>query len=146
MILPGLARPPNRSGTEILRWRQRPRGLLLAPHALVRVKNHFASVLPTLFVQLFESHRQRHAERPHRQQVAGRASAHTQLALEPVAPIDHEREELGAELLAKHQLALLLARELQLVRRDAGVLPGGALPGLPPGQMLRALVEPVEPI
>ena len=31
VILPGLARPPNRGGTEILRWRRRPRGLLLAP-------------------------------------------------------------------------------------------------------------------
>jgi len=31
VILPGLARPPNRGGTEILRWRRRPSGLLLAP-------------------------------------------------------------------------------------------------------------------
>ena len=31
VILPGLARPPNRGGAEILRWRRRPRGLLLAP-------------------------------------------------------------------------------------------------------------------
>ena len=31
VILPGLARVPNRSGVEILRWRRRPRGLLLAP-------------------------------------------------------------------------------------------------------------------
>src|SRR6185436_3771257 len=31
VILPGLARPPNRGGTEILRWRRRPCGLLLAP-------------------------------------------------------------------------------------------------------------------
>ncbi len=31
VILPGLARLPNRGGMEILRWRRRPRGLLLAP-------------------------------------------------------------------------------------------------------------------
>ena len=31
VILPGLDRVPNRSGVEILRWRQRPGGLLLAP-------------------------------------------------------------------------------------------------------------------
>jgi hypothetical protein len=31
VILPGLARPPNRGGAEILRWRRRPCGLLLAP-------------------------------------------------------------------------------------------------------------------
>ena len=30
VILPGLARAPNRGGDEILRWRRRPRGLLLA--------------------------------------------------------------------------------------------------------------------
>ena len=30
VILPGLARAPNRGGAEILRWRRRPRGLLLA--------------------------------------------------------------------------------------------------------------------
>ena len=30
VILPGLARVPNRGGPEILRWRRRPRGLLLA--------------------------------------------------------------------------------------------------------------------
>jgi ATP-dependent exoDNAse (exonuclease V) beta subunit len=31
VILPGLAREPNRGEAEILRWRRRPRGLLLAP-------------------------------------------------------------------------------------------------------------------
>ena len=31
VILPGLARLPNRGGAEILRWRRRPCGLLLAP-------------------------------------------------------------------------------------------------------------------
>ena len=31
VILPGLARLPNRSDVEILRWRRRPQGLLLAP-------------------------------------------------------------------------------------------------------------------
>ena len=31
VILPGAARTPNRSGVELLRWRRRPRGLLLAP-------------------------------------------------------------------------------------------------------------------
>ena len=30
VIIPGLARAPNRGGDEILRWRRRPRGLLLA--------------------------------------------------------------------------------------------------------------------
>ena len=31
VILPGLARSPNRRGAEILRWRRRPHGLLVAP-------------------------------------------------------------------------------------------------------------------
>jgi len=31
VVMPGLARRPNRSAVEILRWRRRPQGLLLAP-------------------------------------------------------------------------------------------------------------------